>query len=81
MKAPLTPMHFGFSTNWCAKICYSTRKRARKAASLIRTEHLSPYRCPDDPTHFHLGHLAPAIIEGRTTRKNLYRRNESTAQG
>lgn len=72
MRTILTPMHFGFHVWGCVKICYPSRKLARKAANLMHGDHLSPYRCPKNPTHFHLGHLAPAIMEGKTTRKNLY---------
>lgn len=81
MRTILTPMHLGYHATGCEKICYSSRKIAKRAASLLHGDHLSAYRCSDNPNHFHIGHLAPAILEGRTTRKRLYQQDERADQG
>jgi len=72
VKLPLTPMRLGIHVPGCEKIAYPSRKIAKKAANLIKDHHLSPYRCPKNENHFHIGHLAPAIMTGKMDRRYLY---------
>ena len=72
MRGIVTPMHLGVHNFECEKICYPNRKTAKRAARFFRGDHLSPYRCPKNPSHFHIGHLAPPVLTGRTTRDRYY---------
>lgn len=64
-----TPIDLGARNLTCTKICYSSRKVARKAANLVPGHHLRPYPCGD---HWHLGHLHPAILYGSKTADQVY---------
>ena len=62
-------MKYGFHNLTCAKICYPSRKKARKATNLIKGHHLRPYQCGD---HWHIGHLAEPVIKGHATADQIY---------
>jgi hypothetical protein len=64
-----TPIDLGARNLTCTKICYSSRKVARKAARLVPGHHLRPYRCED---HWHLGHLRPDVLYGEKTADQVY---------
>lgn len=53
----------------CGKYTYLSRKSAKaQARSAHPDEPLSAYQCPQNPEHWHVGHLPPSIKDGRRTR-------------
>lgn len=53
----------------CGKYTYLSRKAARRNARRVHPDDpMSAYPCPHNPQHWHVGHLPPAIKDGRRTR-------------
>src|SRR6185295_17658098 len=67
----LHPIDLGVHNLTCMKLCFKSRKVARRAARLFHGEHKTPYRCGD---HWHVGGLSPAVIRGRMSRDQVYTR-------
>jgi len=58
---------------WCEthrKLMYPSRKGARKVARL-HPDHKVAYECSVQDGYYHVGHLPPAVVEGRITRDRL----------
>lgn len=67
----LHPIDLGVHNLTCTKICYRSRKVARKAAKTHHGKHKVPYRCGG---HWHVGDLSELVISGRVDRHQLYHR-------
>jgi hypothetical protein len=67
----LHPIDLGVHNLTCEKICFPSRKVARRAARLFHGEHKAPYQCAD---HWHVGGLRPEILSGKRTRRQVYTR-------
>jgi hypothetical protein len=68
---PLHPIDLGVHNLTCDKICFPSRKIAKRAARTHHGEHKTPYQCAD---HWHIGKLLPSVLKGRKTRGQVYRR-------
>jgi hypothetical protein len=66
----LHPIDLGVHNFTCDKICFPTRKVARRAARLHHGEHKTPYRCGE---HWHVGGLREEVIRGQMTRGQAYK--------
>lgn len=65
----LHPIDLGVHNFTCEKICFPTRKIARRAARLHHGKHKTPYRCGD---HWHVGKLRPEVLSGALSRAQAY---------
>jgi hypothetical protein len=52
----------------CGKRMYPTRRDAVTAKRQLGHNDLRPYRCRTNTQYWHLGHLAPGIIAGTSSR-------------
>lgn len=66
----LHPIRLGVHNFTCEKICYKSRKVARRAARLHHGEHKTPFKCGD---HWHIGGLRPEVLSGQMTRRQAYK--------
>lgn len=70
----MTRLNGARSTCQCGKRSYLTRKDAKAAARRWHAgDHMSPYMC-EHGRWWHIGHLAPGVLEGRVARADLYSR-------
>lgn len=65
----------------CGKFRYFTRKAAKQAMRRLypdRANHgrLNAYKCPDEHSTWHLGHLPPVVKRGEATRDDITRRKK-----
>ncbi|UIU47016.1 hypothetical protein [Microcystis phage MinS1] len=62
------------------KIRYSNKTLAKRTIRAIqgRKGRMHPYRCPEDPTHWHIGHPPPNLTRGLVTRDQLAHRPNPT---
>lgn len=61
----------------CDKASYATRKAAKAALAngpLQAERAMREYRCPHRRDYWHIGHLPPAVITGRSTAAEVYRK-------
>lgn len=59
----------------CRKFLYISRKAAKTVGRVHgKKAHMSVYRCPEVPSMFHIGHLARPVIEGESSRREVYRK-------
>lgn len=65
------PIYLGVHNLTCEKICFKSRKVAKRAARLFHGEHKTPYECGD---HWHVGRLRPEVLSGKKTRGQIYTR-------
>ena len=66
-------------TGWCPdcrKVTYPSRKAARARRKQMPHANLSVYPCEFMEGVYHLGHLPPALRQGRLTRDEWTRRHE-----
>jgi hypothetical protein len=56
----------------CGKLCFRTRRDAKKAAATVDRK-CRVYRCPADDDFYHFGHLPTAVRMGDFDRRRLRR--------
>lgn len=69
-------------TSWgtcddCGKVCYGSRKHARRHARALNRAHLYAYQCPVDGRYWHLGHQPYLIARGVIARADFAPRSRS----
>jgi len=81
VTSTVRPEHHAGTSNGCpsGKLGHLTRRGAKAHAYRLKLEtgeHLRPYQC-EGCGAWHVGHLPGAVIRGRKTADEVYRRGRS----
>lgn len=63
------------------KRLYTDKSRARQAIRKLKERGMRPYRCDAVEGMWHVGHMAPQILQGHTTAHVYYGRSLNVVPG
>lgn len=62
----------------CGKRCFFSKAAARTEAKVV-DRNCRPYRCPQDRSLWHYGHLPKAVLSGDIDRRRLWKMRGKTS--
>lgn len=80
MKSRMPASSLLHNVTWCpdcGKRSYAHRKAAKAEIRRINGTRMREYRCPTTRTYFHIGHLPDAVVTGKVTAPEIYRRRSA----